>query len=66
MTDDPLNIDNDLIWGARAIGREIGRNTRQTYWLLETGKLDDVARKVCDRWVASRGKLRSKVMPKTA
>jgi hypothetical protein len=50
------NTDLDLIWGAEAIGAEIGLNTRQAFWLLENGQIP--ARKVGRRWCASRTGLR--------
>ena len=49
-------IGDDLIWGAEAISKEIGRNKRMTYWALETGKLP--ATKIGSQWVTSRRKLR--------
>jgi hypothetical protein len=46
----------DLIWGVTGIGREIGRNQRQTFHLLENGRIP--AKKVGGRWCASRAGLR--------
>jgi hypothetical protein len=40
---DPKNIVDDLdrpIWGAEAIGRVIGKNEGQTFYLLGQGLLD--------------------------
>jgi hypothetical protein len=48
--------NTDILWGARAIGREINRSPRQTYGLLESGALP--ATKVGATWVSSRRKLR--------
>ena len=45
--------DDDIVWGATAIGKVINRNRRQTYKLLEGGKLP--ATKVGQTWVAARG-----------
>lgn len=45
----------DLIWGAEAIAKVIGRTTRVTFHLLTSG--DIPAKKVGDRWVAERSKL---------
>lgn len=45
----------DLVWGIENIGKLIGRSVPQTYHMLTTGKLP--ARKVGERWVASRQKL---------
>jgi hypothetical protein len=45
-----------LIWGVTAISREINRNNRQTFHMLENGRLP--ARKVGGRWCASRNGLR--------
>ena len=48
--------DLDLIWGVEAIGKLIGRNYRQTYHMIQTGKLPMV-RQLGERYVASRSKL---------
>jgi len=45
----------DLVWEVGAIAKLIGRNERQTFHLLSTGKLP--AKKVGNRWVAERGTL---------
>lgn len=45
----------DLIWGAPAIAKVIGRTDRQTFCMLEKGLLP--AKKVSGRWVAERSKL---------
>lgn len=55
-TNTPEDTDLDLVWGAAAIGRVIGRNTRQTFYLLETGAIP--ARKVKDKWVSNRPALK--------
>ncbi len=47
----------DLVWGCTAIAKEIKRTDRQTFHLLEAGALP--AKKVGNRWVADRGKLRA-------
>ena len=47
----------DLVWGAKQIAKEIKRDTRQTFYLLEKGHIS-TAKKVGDQWVAERGKLR--------
>jgi len=39
------------IWGAASIGRCINRDPRQTYYLLETGKID--ATKVGTQWTST-------------
>jgi hypothetical protein len=44
--------DGDLLWGAEAIGRAINRTRRETFYLLESGRLP--AQKIGHRWVASR------------
>lgn len=49
-------LADDLIWGVSAIGREIGRNQRQTFHLLDTGRLP--AKKIGGRWCATRTGLR--------
>ncbi len=55
MSYDTLN-DLDIVWGAAAIGRFIGKNRRMTFHLLENGFIP--ARKVGGTWVASRENLR--------
>jgi len=47
------SAESSFVWGAADIGRVIGRNTRQTNYLLERGALK-AARKVGGRWVADR------------
>jgi hypothetical protein len=50
-------IHNDTpIWGASAIGREIGLDRAAAYHLLERGLLP--ARRIGRRWVSTRGQLR--------
>jgi hypothetical protein len=49
--------NDDIIWGAPAIAREINRDKRSTYYLLEKGYLP--ARKNGRLWSASRRKLRA-------
>lgn len=49
--------DLHLLWGAEAIGAEIGVGVRRTFHLLEKGAIP--ARKVGGRWVADRAKLHS-------
>lgn len=46
----------DLVWGVEDIGRLIGRNYRQTYHMIKTGKLPMV-KQLGERYVASRSKL---------
>jgi len=53
---DSGSLGSDLIWGVAGIAAEIGRNTRQTFHMLENGKLP--AAKVGGRWCASRSGLR--------
>ncbi len=51
----PLSLeitdDDRPIWGATAISKLIDRNRRQTFHLLETGKID--ATKVGSLWVTT-------------
>lgn len=42
----------DLIWGAQAIARLIGKTERATYHMLEKGDLP--AKKIGNQWVVSR------------
>jgi hypothetical protein len=53
---DSVSLGFDLIWGVAAIAVEINRNQRQTFHMLENGKLP--ACKVGGRWCASRAGLR--------
>jgi hypothetical protein len=52
-----LESNSNLIWGAAAIAREIGRSLRATFHLLEKGHLP--ARKVGAAWVADREVLKA-------
>ena len=57
--------ETDLVWGAEAIGRVIGRTAKQTYHLLRTGALDGAVARVANRtFVGSRRALRN--LPFTA
>jgi hypothetical protein len=38
-----------IVWGAREIAKVIGRTEKQTFFMLEQGKLPG-ARKVAGRW----------------
>ncbi len=49
--------DLDLAWGAAAIGKVIGRNRRQTFYLLEKGHIKG-AKKVGGQWVGEHNNLR--------
>lgn len=46
----------DLIWGVGPIGELIGRTYKQTYHMIQNGRLPMVKR-VGERYVASRQKL---------
>ena len=52
---DAHTVNPELIWGASAIARAIGRTDRQTFHLLNQGILP--AKRVGNRWVAERGAL---------
>jgi hypothetical protein len=45
---------SDLVWGADAIARVIGRSERATFHLLSSGLLP--AKKIGGKWVGSREK----------
>lgn len=45
----------ELVWGAEAIAKLIGRTARATFYMLDNGELP--AKKVGGRWVAERSKL---------
>jgi hypothetical protein len=50
----------ELLWGAVAIANFVGRNPRQTYWMLEKGTLP--AKKIGKLWVGRRSTLRALFM----
>jgi hypothetical protein len=47
--------NSDLLWGVEAIASYIGRNNRQTYYLLQTHKIP--AQKVGAIWIGRRSKI---------
>lgn len=47
----------DLVWGAAAIASRLNLSKRQTFHLLETGKLP--AKKIGKHWVSSRHALKN-------
>ncbi len=49
-------LANDILWGAQAIADEIGRDVRDTYYLLQQGHVD--ADKCGDLWVTTKSRLR--------
>jgi hypothetical protein len=59
----PANDDDDfanLLWGAQAIADYIGKNYRQTVYLLSTKELP--AKKVGSTWISWRSKLRARLL----
>lgn len=46
----------DLVWGAKAIAKLIGRTERVVFHMLENGHLPG-ARQIGGRWVIERSKL---------
>jgi len=46
-----------VLWGAEQIAREIGRNRRQTFYLLESGQIP--ARKAGRNWFITKSALRA-------
>jgi hypothetical protein len=56
--------DDEPVWGAENIAKVIGRTTRQTFGLLEAGALP--AKKIGNRWVGGRRKLRERVLGEDA
>jgi hypothetical protein len=56
MTDNPEN-PLGLLWGAKSIGRFIGKNQRAAFRMLETGQLP--GRKQGKLWVSSERELRA-------
>ncbi|TBC42722.1 hypothetical protein [Rhizobium ruizarguesonis] len=55
-TETETELKDDILWGASAIAKEIGRGERTTFYMLERGEL--AAKKVCGRWVTTKRKLR--------
>jgi hypothetical protein len=53
---EPVSLADDLLWGVKPISEEINRSERQTFHLLENGRLP--AKKIGGRWCASRIGLR--------
>jgi hypothetical protein len=51
-------VDAGFDWGAEAIGKTIGRTTRQAHHLLSRGEIKCAVRKG-GRWVANRARLRA-------
>lgn len=56
QTHEQRELSDDLIWGASAIAKEIGRSERATFYMLDKGELP--AKKVGGRWVTTKAKLR--------
>jgi hypothetical protein len=50
------NSDDPIIWGAEAIGREVGLDERAAFYALERGFLP--ANKVGKKWATTRRRLR--------
>jgi hypothetical protein len=50
----------DLLWGAQAIADFIGKNYRQTVYLLSTKRLP--AQKIGATWIAQRSKIRARLL----
>lgn len=50
-----IENEMELVWGAEAIAKLIGRSPRATFHMLDNGELP--AKKVGGRWVAERSKL---------
>jgi hypothetical protein len=62
VSDDSVNesktSESPVCWGAEAIGKAIGRSTRQTNHLLATGQIQS-AKKIGGKWIAGRAALLS-------
>jgi hypothetical protein len=54
----------DLLWGAQAVADYIGKNYRQTVYLLSTKKLP--ARKIGQTWLARKSELRRALLGEAA
>lgn len=57
MQPEALVDDLDLIWGAEEIAKAMGRTTRATFHMLESGEITP-AKQIGRRWVVSRRRLR--------
>jgi hypothetical protein len=55
-SNEQMSLADDLLWGVKPISEEINRSERQTFHLLENGRLP--AKKIGGRWCASRIRLR--------
>ena len=55
-SDQPEALANDLLWTVEDIAEAIGRSRRQTFHMLQNGRLP--ARKIGAHWCASRAGLR--------
>jgi len=53
----PQSLASDLLWGARAIGAEIGRPPGKVYYLLEKGLIP--GKKMGGTWTSSKSALRA-------
>jgi hypothetical protein len=53
----------DLIWGVSAIAKEINQSKHATYYMLAQRRLP--AKKVGDKWVAVRSRLKAHFDPTT-
>ncbi len=56
MATNNSDTDDSLVWGARAIGREVNLPPQKTFYQLERGRIPG-AFKMGDRWAARRRKL---------
>ena len=55
---------DDIVWEVKNIALVIGRTERQTFHMLSAGHLP--AKKIGEKWVASRRKLLAAVLGETA
>lgn len=62
MNDSP--VTSRPVWGAKAIGKELGLTARQTFHLLERGLLP--AKKIGDKWVADANQLHALISGEAA
>jgi hypothetical protein len=59
----PSDDNDDLVWGAENIGREINRTAAQTRYLVSIGALQGAVRKIAHRTlVGSRRRLRGLII----
>jgi len=60
MTKGDVELSDDLLYGARAIGAAVGKTERQAFHMLEKGQLPGF--KMGAIWTARRSRLRQSII----